>query len=522
MDERTGARKDGGYTQADNGLLAQSAIASAPSALSAAEAPSSGRLAGEPDAIVGWRGLSGKLLLLTVIFVMVAEVLIFVPSVANYRNVWLQAYLDSAESASIVYLDSADPMLSQRAQRELLRSTASQAVVIQEGSMRRLMAESSMPEAVSEHIDMTTMHPVKAITSALAMLLSPSGKSYRVFAPMKSRDAIIELVQTDVRLKHALRLYARNVLLLSLAISLITASLVFLALHWLIVRPIRRLSRNMNAFSAEPDNASLIYEPTGRRDEIGVAETRLAAFETDLHNTLRQRQHLADLGLAVSKINHDLRNILASAQLFSDRLSSLPDPTVQRLAPKLLRTIDRAASYTGSVLAYGKAAEQPPRRQRHRLARIVDDVGELLGLPTGGSVEWRNQVPGDLEADVDAEQFFRVMLNLCRNAVQAMEKRGADHHGSAVSRITVSGRREANGVELRVADTGEGMASDMLPNLFRAFQGSARPGGTGLGLAIAAELVRAHGGMITLVSTSPAGTEFLIRLPDQPSRSTSA
>ena len=77
------------------------------------------------------RGLSGKLLLLTIIFVMIAEILIFVPSVANFRNMWLKSNLDTAEAASIVYLDNADPMLSQRAQRELLKATGALSVVIQ-------------------------------------------------------------------------------------------------------------------------------------------------------------------------------------------------------------------------------------------------------------------------------------------------------------------------------------------------------------------------------------------------------
>ncbi|MEC9342765.1 MAG: HAMP domain-containing sensor histidine kinase [Pseudomonadota bacterium] len=460
------------------------------------------------DAAILWRGLSARLLVLTVIFVMIAEVLIFLPSIANFRNVWLQGHLDTAETASIVYLDSDDPMLSDRAQREFLSATQSLAVVIREGAMSRMMASTNAPFVIDESYDLTVMRPFDSVVSALSMLFSSEPGIYRVFGPMKSRPAVIELVQRDGPLRAALRTYSRNVALLSLAISFITAALVFFALYWMIVRPIRRLSLNMTAFSREPDNAALILRPSGRGDEIGVAEHRLAAFETDLHRTLRQRQHLADLGLAVSKINHDLRNILASAQLFSDRLSNLPDPTVQRLAPKLLRAINRAAGYSQSVLAYGRAREAAPERRLQGLRAIVEDVGELLALE-GSGVEWVNEVPEALQADIDAEQLFRVIMNLCRNAVQAMER------ATMPCRLAVSALRKGDAVELRIADTGPGIGEKVRAELFKPFGQSARSGGTGLGLVIAAELVRAHGGTIAVERTSGEGTTFLVVLPDR-------
>jgi signal transduction histidine kinase len=459
-----------------------------------------------------FQGLSGKLLVLTIIFVMLAEVLIFVPSIANFRNVWLRNHLDIAEAASIVYLDSSDPMLSDTAQRDLLEVTGSLAVVIRAGAMSQMMASTNMPPAIDRHYDLSEMHPVESMVSALSLLLSAGDEVYRVFGPMKSRNAMIELVQRDNHLRQALRIYSRNVLLLSLAISLITAALVILALYLMIIRPVRRISNNMTAFSHEPDNAALILSPTGRRDEIGIAEQRLAAFETDLHNTLRQRQHLADLGMAVSKINHDLRNILASVQLFSDRISRLPDPSVQSLAPRLLRSIDRAIEYTRSVIAYGKAVESPPTRRPHSLRQIVEDVAELLGLDQHGRIEWRNEIAPELEVVADAEQLLRVILNICRNAVQAIENDTASPE-SAIKRITVSAAIENHWVLLRIADTGPGINEADQAQLFRAFGGSTKAGGTGLGLAIAAELVRAHGGDITLEESSPAGTVFLVTFP---------
>jgi signal transduction histidine kinase len=463
-----------------------------------------------------WRGLSTKLLLLTVLFVMIAEITVFVPSIANFRNVWLQSHLDTAEAASIVYLDATDAMLSQSAQRQLLQSTDSVAVVLREGGISRLMASNDdIGSEVLTHINLTLSNPLQSVKGAIETLLFGGDNLIRVYGKMKDRQGEIELVQHDRFLRGALLIYFRNVMLLSLAISLITAALVFLALYLIIVRPIKRISRNMTEFSRQPENSALVFEPSGRSDEIGVAEERLASFQKELQITLRQKQHLADLGLAVSKINHDLRNILASAQLFSDRLSSLSDPTVQRFAPKLIRTIDRAVEYTKSVISYGKALEKPPERRLHRLNLIVADVVELLGIDKDSRIEWVNDIPDDLEINVDSEQLFRVIMNLCRNAIQAML---ANDEGSMVARLKLQAERNDNLVTLRISDTGPGIPARIREKLFQPFEGSASPGGTGLGLAIAAELIRAHGGTIEMESTSSSGTVFVVRMPDPESK----
>ena len=133
----------------------------------------------------------------------------------------------------------------------------------------------------------------------------------------------------------------------------------------------------------------------------------MSALQSDLQATLRQKQHLAELGLAVSKINHDLRNILASALLFSDRLAGIADPTVQRFAPKLVKTIDRAVEYTRSVLAYGKAMESAPQSADSINCRaIVDEVGETLASAQTGRLqvdEFRSS--GDIDVQCDSEQI---------------------------------------------------------------------------------------------------------------------
>ena len=103
-------------------------------------------------------------------------------------------------------------------------------------------------------------------------------------------------------------------------------------------------------------------------------------METDIFSMLRQRRHLADLGLAVAKINHDLRNTLTSAQLLSDQVVTLDDPKVQRLAPRLVHSIDRAIGFAQSVLDYGRQSATPPRPVPVDLRTLVEEAAFDAGL----------------------------------------------------------------------------------------------------------------------------------------------
>lgn len=456
------------------------------------------------------RSLSVKLLILTVAFIMLAEILIFVPSIANFRNVWLQTHLETAEAASIVFLDSDEIMLSRDAGLQLLKTTKSRTIAVRRDGRSQLIAALPIEGEIREHIDLDNSSAFGSIRSAFAMLAAPPDSMYRVFGSIYSGNGEIELVQKASYLQEAMWVYCRNILLLSLLISIFAAGLVYLSLYRLIVMPIVRVSTNMDEFSKSPETPTLVFKPTGRRDEIGLVEHRLSSFQRDLQNTLRQKKRLAELGLAVSKINHDLRNILASAQLFSDRLSALPDPTVQRLAPKLIRAIDRAADYTRSVIAYGKALEAPPRRRRLLLHPIVDEVAEILGLDQSKEILWQNRVETEFEADADPEHLFRILLNLCRNACQAV----ADKEDlEALPQLHVSAVKNGEVCEIRVSDTGPGIPEKVRGKLFTAFEGTTRSGGTGLGLSIALELANAHGGHIEIEKTGASGTTIMISIP---------
>ena len=259
-------------------------------------------------------------------------------------------------------------------------ATGTKAIALREKGVSRLLVVSDMPPSVDRHIDLAATGPLQAIIDAFDTLIFGGDRIIRVYGPIGQSRKIIELVTSDAPLKAAMLAYLRNIAIVSLIISLVTASLVFFAINRLLIRPVGRMTQNMLDFARSPHDAARILVPEDRQDELGIAERELAAMQGALQRTLAEQKHLADLGLAVSKINHDLRNMLASAQLMSDRLAAVDDPSVQRFAPKLIRTLDRAIAYTRSVLSYGRAQEAPPKRRRIRLHDLVADVEQLIGI----------------------------------------------------------------------------------------------------------------------------------------------
>jgi signal transduction histidine kinase len=457
-------------------------------------------------------GLSGKLLVLTLMFVMIAEVLIYVPSVANFRLNWLKDRLAAAHVAAMVLKTAPKDMVPQDLKQEILTEIGAKAVVLKIDNTRHLLAIADPLPPVPREFDMRNMSAYAAIMDAFGTLLSRDNDLVRVIGPAPMGGDFVEIVMPEAPLRQAMLKFSVNILLLSIIISAITAALVYLALHYLFVRPMRRIGVAMIAFRANPEGGNRITWTSTRRDEIGVAERGLAATQAEIASMLHQKNHLASLGLAVSKINHDLRNLLASAQLFSDRLSSISDPTVQRFAPKLMAALERAIAFCQSTLSYGQAKEPPPDRRVVALEALVEDVRENLGLTPDARIRFLDAVERGLKVDADPDQLFRVLLNLARNAVQALESRAPND--STRDHIRIVGRREGAVAVIEVADTGPGVPAKARAHLFEAFTGSTRSGGSGLGLAIAAELVRAHGGEIRLVDGT-IGATFRITIPDR-------
>ena len=468
-----------------------------------------GRVSEQAGRVRFFRSLSGRLLLLTVAFVILAEVLVFVPTIARFRADYLVQRLKFAQISALTQLAS-DTGVSPDLEAELLANAEVYNVVLRRDDVRQLVLSSPVPGPVHADYDLRSAGPWTLIADAMTTLADPENRIVRVIGnPVQEGGQLIEITMQTGPLRKAMLLYAGRILFLSALISAGMAVLLFVAAERLILRPIRRVVRHMASFGDDPEDQRRIIQPSARVEEMRAAEEAMAAMQTQLAGALRQKERLAQLGGAVAKISHDLRNILTTAQLFADRLEESADPAVSRAAPKLIGSITRAISLCEATLAFGKAEEPPPQLTRFPVARLAGEVAEGEGLGDSGRVTCLIDIAPNLMLRADREQLYRVLSNLLRNARQAIEATGGP------GTIEVAAGEDEAEWWVRVGDTGPGLPPRAREHLFAAFQGSTRKGGTGLGLAIAAELVRGHGGRLDLVRSDADGTEFMIHLPKE-------
>ncbi len=453
--------------------------------------------------------LSGRLLLLTVIFVMLAEVMIFVPSIARFREEYLLARIERAQIASLALLADETMMIDDALEEELLTNAGVLNVALRRDAVSQLVLSADNIPPISGTYDLRDASAWALIIDAMARLIEPEDQVIRVIGtPVNDAGTLIDITLRTEWLRNAMIAYGINILILSAVISVITAAMVFIAARRFIVMPIRRVVDSMTAYAEAPEDSRRVITPSAGIDELHEAEEALASLQTQLTASLRQRERLAQLGEAVAKISHDLRNILTVAGLMADRLENSEDPAVQRTAPKLISSLTRAVNLCEGTLAFGRAEEPPPQLTRVDLAMLIEDVVDHERLAAGETeVEITATCAPGIFVRADPEQLYRVLGNLMRNARQAITATGKP------GAITVAAAEGDNGWCICVTDTGPGLPQKALDHLFQAFQGGARKGGTGLGLAIAAELVRGHGGRLELKSTGPDGTAFEIILP---------
>ena len=451
--------------------------------------------------------LSGRLLILTTIFVMIAEVLIFVPSIARFREDYMLNRLERAQIASLALL--ADSMIEPDLEYELLENAQVFNVVLRRDEVRQLILTTSMTQTISETFDLRDASAMILIRDALKRMVMPENEVIRVIgAPVRDAGLLIEITMETAPMRMAMIDYGIRILILSAVISIITAFLLFIAMRALILKPMKRVVGHMQRYAESPEDARRIIEPSAGVTELREAEVALRTLQTDLTQSLKQKERLAQLGSAVSKISHDLRNILTSAQLFTDRIEMSEDPAVKRMAPKLVGSITRAVHLCESTLAFGKAEEPSPTLAMVSLAELVDDVIEGERLAIGEySISFGADIPVGLTVRADPEQLYRVLSNLIRNARQALTATG---QGGEIGLIADD---LENAWQIDICDTGPGLPAKAQEYLFTPFQGSARKGGSGLGLAIAAELIKGHGGSLSLVKTDETGTTFRVVLP---------
>jgi signal transduction histidine kinase len=456
--------------------------------------------------------LSGRFLGLTIVFVLIAEVLIFVPSVARFRLDYLQNRLELAQLAALALLGTpADQEVSPELEAELLATADVFNVVLRRDEVRELVLDSDMPAPPAATFDLRRAGPLKPMRDALKVYLTPANRVIRVIGQtgtgMRSE---IEVTMPEAPLRAAMIEFGRRILYISLGISAAVAMLLFAAVRYLIVQPMSRVVAHMTAYRDAPEDATRVIAPESDVRELREAETALQDLQLRLTGALRQKDRLAALGGAVAKISHDLRNLLTTAQLLADRIESSGDPAVRRTAPKLVHSLSRAITLCERTLTYGRAEETPPAPVVFPLGPLVDEVVENEIAATDGRIAIRADVAPGLVVRADPDQLFRVLTNLARNAAQAIDASGRP------GEVAITAGAEADRLTIRVADTGPGLPVKARENLFQPFRGGARLGGAGLGLVISAELVQGHGGALTLERSGPDGATFLITLPAGP------
>ncbi len=459
-------------------------------------------------------GLSSRLLLLTVVFTLAVEALILLPNAATFQETWLLDRLQAAELASVgvealPYNDVDDDTAEQ-----LLRIGGVSAVAISDqGVMRQLLQAPNLARA-PDFIDLRRRSANARLIDPLRTLFGHPERSIRVRAAPRYRSGdFIDVVAPAEPLKLELRTFFLNSLLVSLLISVVAGGLLYAGLAFLVLQPLRRVTRSIESFAADPQAPA--PDPSDRHDEIGRVERELARMQDEVRVSLKSRARLVALGEAVAKINHDLRNMLTSAQMASERLASSPDPIVAKTLPRLERALGRAAALARNVLDYGKSEEPAPVLDRIALAAAATAAAEDAGLETTG-VRLVKSIPPRFTAHADADQLHRILVNLMRNARQAIEADGTRiprRKGGALGSVMVEAESADGVTAIRVIDDGPGIPPRLAERLFEPFVSGSGSDGTGLGLTISRELAANHGGELRLVETGPTGTTFELRLP---------
>lgn len=457
-------------------------------------------------------GLSARLLLLTVAFTLAVEAVIVAPNLAAFHERWLRDRLQAAELASVGVEALPYSAVEDDTAAELMRIGGVQAVALTEQGVRRLLLQAPNLPRAPELIDLRRENTWARLTDPWRTLFGHPDRSLRVQAKPRYRSGdFIEIVTPAQPLKIELRAFLLNSLLVSLLVSVTAGALLYGGLALLVLRPLRRVTRSMERFAADPESEP--EAPSDRHDEIGRVERELARMQDEVRQSLRSRARLVALGEAVAKINHDLRNMLTSAQMASERLATSADPQVAKALPRLERALSRAAALSRNVLEYGKSEEPAPQKTRVVLTKALTLAAEDAGLDPDG-VRLIKQLPPRFAVEADPDQLYRILVNLMRNARQAIEAdpgRPPERRGKGA--ITVSAFGEAGASVVRIADDGPGIPPRLAERLFEPFVSSKSSDGSGLGLTISRELAALHGGDLRLVP-SEGGATFELRLPD--------
>ena len=450
------------------------------------------------------RGLSARFLVLTILFVLLTQLLFFAPSITRYRMNWLEQKLGEGHLAILAQRSTRGFMLDPELEIQLLNIADLKIVALRTIDGRNLIMRGASPAPLIDKMyDLGQSNFFMDLGDVIDSLINGQSRVIRVIGPSpRARYASVEVVLNEGPMRQALISFGGQWLRTSLYITVATAMLLYGLLQWLAIAPMRRLTQRMVRFRNNPEDDSIDIPPSKRGDELGVAERELTEMQVKLRQALQQKTRLAALGTAVTKINHDLRGILATARLVADRLVNSDDPQVRKAAPRLVVALDRAVDMCSDTLNFAKEAPIQPTLTKILLPELHEELREDLSEYLNGEKEWLADFGGVHEFIADQDQLHRVLYNLSENAFQMGAKQ-----------VALVVRSVGPKVQIDIRDDGPGLPPKALEHLFIPFKGSARAGGTGLGLAIARESMKAMGGDLRLLSTGANGTIFRMELP---------
>jgi signal transduction histidine kinase len=460
-------------------------------------------------------GLAARVLAVTIGFVLLAMSLFYVTRLTAHREMLLHGKISAVQTTVDAFGMAGPTPPPHDLSQKILNSVDVKWMAIETPTGRREFVIAGGPPAGVESIVAADNSYLESMAATFHTLFAAPRTVVKLSAPAQANEPAIEFAFDETTLVQSLRRVSYNFLTISLTIAAVVTCVLWAALWRMVLQPVRRLTSNIIAFGESPQDASRVIAPSGRGNEIGRAETALAVMQGSLAHELAQGKRLAELGMAVARINHDLRNILSAAQLISDRLATIPDPLAQRLAPRLVATLDRAIQFCQSTLTYGASRELPPSRRRFDLSELVSQVVEAGTAEHEVAIDYNIDIPPRFCVYADPDHMLRVLENLSRNAAQALMAKGAtDGRPKAIRFAAI----RTDGLALvEISDTGPGFPPDQHDRIFEPFHKSTSDVGAGLGLAIAADLVTRNGGAITLAPAKAddfyCGARFLIKLP---------
>lgn len=433
--------------------------------------------------------------------------LLFVPSLADFRYNYLHEKIIAGHTAALATEETDHDFISPDLEQELLKASGLQAVIVIQSGSRQILLRSELPATLLDRVDLKRDSFIEKISDAFQTLTRHSDGVILVIGDSVSdRYDSIEILIPEQPLHLAMIDYMQQTALTNILLIIATGVILFISLHFLVSKPMQQMVSRITNFRMNP-TAPLDYQTAVdfKNNEIGMVEAELLRMQQDLQASLREKKNLAAVGEAVAKINHDLRNLLTTAQINSDTLQLVEDKTVQRLLPRIERSLEQAVNLCENTLRFSQKEEEQANPETLLLNELVEEIITIHGLNFRPDMQVTIDIPPNLTVYVDLEHLIRMLTNLIKNSDEAMMQRGS---------LTIAATADPSSmVHISVIDDGPGIPEALQPNLFKPFLASSKVGGSGLGLAIVLELAELNGGSACLLRSDASGTCFQISLP---------